>query len=56
MARPANMKVELDEEEIQAPRMGVTVSSACTLGKLAPERGKSAQNLLACEHRLLRLR
>ena len=51
------MKVWLDQEEIQARGWAVTVFDALALlGKLAPERGKSVQNLLACERRLLRLR
>ena len=51
------MKVELDQEEIQAHGWAVTVFDALALlGKLAPEQGKSVQNLLARERRLPRLR
>jgi hypothetical protein len=47
------MKVRPDQEEIQAYGCAVTVFDALALlGKLAPEWGKSVQNLLACERRL----
>jgi hypothetical protein len=50
------MKVGLDQKEIQAREWAVTVFDALALlRRLAPERGKSVQTLLACERRIPRL-